>query len=178
MTFERLKPYLILVVFGLGIYVALVPGITFAPTPRVVLFFIISTIPALLFGSEIQSRFQVSLPGFIFSVAGAGAIFFGALFLLDHLAKPEVRIAVFSFYDEDGEELYIDAPGILEVKDTHLGLSVNNFSKKNTLILIFPEQVPEVEVAVRKIFGGKVYRRNLSYSGNRKMNLTLGKELN
>lgn len=178
MTLDRLRPYIILLVLGLGLYVALAPGITYAPTPRVVLFFIISTIPALLFGSEIRSHFKVSLPGFIFSVAGAGAIFFGALFLLDHLAKPEERIAVFSIYDEDGEELYIDAPGILEVKDTPSGLSVNDFCKKNTLILIFPEQVPDVEIAVRKIMGGKVYRGSLSYSGNRKMNLKLGQELN
>lgn len=164
-------------ILALGGYIALTPGISYAPTPRVILFFIISTIPALLFGSEIKSHFKVTLPGFIFSVAGAGAIFFGALFILDHLAKPEEQIAVFSIYDEDGEELIIDAPGILEVKDTQSGLVVNDFVKRNTLVLIFPEQVTEVEVAIRKIAGSKAYRGVLRYSGNRQMNLTLGKDL-
>lgn len=165
------------VILGVGIYVALSPSIVYAPAPRVVLFFIISVIPAILFGSEISSKFNLSLPGFAFAVAGAGAVFFGALFSLNYLAKPEQQIAVFSFYDEEGNPFPIDAPGIVKLNLAQTGLTVTDVAKGNDLILIFPEQVAQVEIEVTKFVADKPFQGILTYAGNRTRKLTLGKEL-
>jgi hypothetical protein len=174
---NKLKPYLIVVILGLGIYIALAPNIVYAPTPRVVLFFVLSVIPAVLFGSDVASKFDVSLPGFVFTVAGAGAVFFGSLFFLDRLSKPEQQIAVFAIYDENGDEFSIDAPGILETKFSDKALSVTRFTAGNNLVVIFPEQVAEVEILVRKIVGAKPYRGKIKYAGTIKRDIILGSDL-
>jgi hypothetical protein len=172
-----MRTVLILVVLGLGLYVALVPNLVYAPTPRIVLFFILSVIPAILFGSEVSSRFNVTLPGFVFAVAGAGAVFFGSLFLLDFLSKPEEKIAVFTFRDENGNDLRIDAPDMLQISLSNTALPVSKFTEGSTLVVIFPEQVGEVNISIVKITGDKPYRGKIGYAGTRKMDLQLGKDL-
>jgi hypothetical protein len=174
---KYLKPLILVVILGLGIYIAVSPNIVYAPAPRIVLFFILSIVPAILFGSEIASRFEVSLPGFAFTVVGAGAVFFGSLFLLDRFSKPEEKIAVFSFYDENGNPLAIDAPGMIRISLGETGLSVTDVYKGNNLIVIFPEQVSEVHVDVYPVADEKPYHGVLTYAGTRKSRLSLGTDL-
>src|SRR5262245_45747205 len=82
-----------LIILSLGIWVALSPSVIYAPTPRVVLYFLLSLIPAIIFGVEASSRFEFRLPGFCFTTAGAFAVCLGVLFLLTYLSKPEEKIA-------------------------------------------------------------------------------------
>ena len=174
---KKYQPYLIFIILALGCFVALYSDLIFSPTRRIVLFFVLAVVPALLFGSEATARFELKLPGYVFAVTGSGAIFFGAIYLMDHLAKPEERIAVYYFIDENGQNLLVDADGILEVKQAEGGLTVTQFVDGNTCVLIFPEQVEKVPIEVRKFPQGRVYRTELSYVGTRTSYLQLGKDL-
>lgn len=176
MTVEKLSPYLLVVILGLGIYVALSPGLFYAPTPRIVLFFIISVIPAILFGNEAKAKFDIKLPGFIFSVVGSGAIFFGSLFLLDKVSKPAIQIAVYQFYDERSKPVALDGVGVFEIRENTLGTKVNSFIRGNTLVVIFPEQIGEIKVELHKT-SLKSYTGILDYTGVRESEIYLGKDL-
>ena len=56
-----------------GLYVALSPSLVYAPVPKVILFCLVSFLPAILFGAEASSQFKLGLPGFVFATTGAAA---------------------------------------------------------------------------------------------------------
>lgn len=167
----------VFLILGLGLFVALSPTVVYAPTPKVILFFLISFLPSLLFGAEATSRFKLRLPGFAFTTAGACAVCLGAMLLLNHLSKPEEKIAVYKVYDESNEPVALDWQGAFEVMVTAQGLSVTKFIEGHTAVLIFPEQVGSVEVRIKKAPIGPTYSGSIGYAGNRTSNLVLGQEL-
>lgn len=175
---NTLKIIVIVAILSLGIYVALSPGVVYAPTPRIVLYFLICFLPSLLLGAEATSRFELQLPGFVFTTAGACAICFGALLLVTHLAKPEEKIAVYQIYDEHNEPVALDWDGAIDIPITAQGLSVTRFIDRNSVIVIFPEQVSLVEIRIKKSYTGHTYTGNISYSGNRTAKIVLGESLN
>src|SRR4051812_11803846 len=91
------------VILAMAVFVALSPAVVYAPAPRVVLFFLVAFIPALLFGAEVSAQLKLQLPGLCFTVAGVFAFCLGALFVMEHLAKPEEKIAVFQVVDQSGQ---------------------------------------------------------------------------
>jgi hypothetical protein len=167
----------ILLILGLGLFVALSPGVVYASTPKIVLFFLISFLPGLLLGAEASSRFNFRLFGFAFTTAGACAVCFGSLWLLTHLSKPEEKIAVYQIYDENNDPVALDWQGAFEVLVTSQGLTVTKFIDGNNTVLIFPEQVGSVEVRVKKAPIGPAYSGTVGYAGNRTSKLFLGKQL-
>lgn len=167
----------VFLILGLGLFVALSPTIVYAPTPKIVLFFLISFLPSLLFGAAASSRFKLELPGFVFTTAGACAVCLGTLLLLNHLSKPEEKIAVYQVYDENKEPVSLDWQGAFEVMVTAQGLSVTKFIEGHTAVLIFPEQVGSVEVRIKKAPIGPTYVGTVGYAGNRTSNLVLGQQL-
>lgn len=171
----------IVVVFaglGLGMYVALSPGVVYAPVPRVVLFALISLLPAVLFGAEAASRFQLKFGGFVFATAGAAAVSLGTLMLLTYLSKPQQQIAVFHVFDENGTPVNnLDRSGAVEVPVTSQGISITRFIEGNTVVLIFPEQVGECDLRIKPLSMGKTYSGKVRYSGNRESELRLGTHL-
>jgi len=168
----------VLAALALGIYVALSPGIVYAPVPRVILFLLVSLLPAVLFGAEAASRFELKIPGFVFATAGAAAVSLGILVTLHHLSKPQQQIAVFHILDEEGQPVTnLDRQGAVQVPLTNEGISITPFVDGNTIVLIFPEQVGECEIRVRPISMGKTYSGKVSYSGNRESALRLGTHL-
>ena len=100
-----------LIILGVAVFVALSPRIVYAPQPRVVLYFLLSILPAILFGTEAAVRLKLDLPGFSFISSGAAAVCFAMLWLLNHFSKPAEKIAVFYIYDEH------DNPVDLQWKD-------------------------------------------------------------
>lgn len=175
---NTLKIITIMLILALGIYVALSPGVVYAPTPRIVLYFLICFLPSLLLGAEASSRFELQLPGFVFTTAGACAVCFGALLLITHLAKPEEKIAVFQIYDEKNDPVALDWEGALDIPVTGSGLSVTKFIDGNSIIVVFPEQVGNVELRIKKSHSGRTYAGDITYSGNKTSKLILGQQLN
>lgn len=165
-------------ILGVGIFVALSPGLIYAPAPKIVLYCLISFLPAILFGAEAVSKFELKLPGFAITAFGAAALSFGFLMLLTYLTKPQQQIAVFHVLDESRQPITnLDREGVLEVPITDQGLSITRFVDGNTIILIFPEQVGECLIRIRPSSRGVSYSGKISYSGNRESELILGKNL-
>ena len=164
-------------ILAVGIFVALSPSVIYAPTPKIVLYFLISLLPAIMFGAEASSRFEFKLPGFCFTTAGAFAACLGILVVLAHLSKPEEKIAVYHVFDESGQSVALDWNGALEVPVTSQGLTVTKFVDGNTVILIFPEQVGEAELRVKQYSSGPTYSGSVGYAGSRTVKLLLGDQL-
>ncbi|RFM32171.1 hypothetical protein [Chitinophaga silvisoli] len=167
----------IIAILMLGIYVALSPGLVYAPAPRIILYFLICFLPSLLLGVEASSRFQLKLPGFVFTTAGGCAICFGALVLLNHLSKAEEKIAVFQVFDEHNEPVFLDWKDALKIPPTPNGLTITKFIDGNNFIAVFPEQVGKAEVQIKKSPTGPLYVGDITYSGSRTSKLVLGKDL-
>lgn len=161
-----------------GLYVALSPSVIYAPVPKIVLLCLVSFLPAILFGAEAAAKFDLQLPGFAFTTAGAAAISLGTLLLLSHLTKPEQQIAVYQVVDEHRQPvLGLDRDGAIEVQLSNQALAVTKFIDGNSVVLIFPEQVGEVEMRVRPVLLGPTFFGKVSYAGNRQSELMLGRDL-
>ncbi len=166
----------IVLVLGLALYVAFTPDVVYAPVPKMVLFFLISIIPATLIGADVASKFSLKLPGIAFTTVGACAIFFAALTMLTKYAKPEEQIAVYEIIDENDEKVPLEW-GAVDIPITHKGMTVTKFVSGNAVALIFPEQVGKVPIRVKKAPAGKTYSGSVTYAGSRTSTLKLGKEL-
>src|ERR1700730_11393913 len=138
-----------IVILVLGVIVALSPSLVYAPTPRVILFFLIAILPGLIFGFEASSRLEFRLPGLVFTTAGAFAACLGALIIMNNLAKPQEKIAVFRILDSNGDSVSLDANSAVDVPVTQSGLGVTKFVDRDTVILIFPEQVGSAELRIK-----------------------------
>lgn len=176
--FSVARIFIAVAILAVGIYVALSPQVVYAPAPKIVLYCLISFLPAILFGAEAAAKFELKLQGFVFSVFGAAAVALGTLILLTYLSKPEQQIAVFHIFDEDGQPVSnLDRHGAVEVPLSNSGLSVTKFIDGNTLVLIFPEQVGECVIRVRPLPIGKTYVGKVAYAGNRESSLAFGNQL-
>lgn len=165
------------VVLALAVYVAMFPRVVYAPVPRTVLFFLLSVLAAVTFGSEVASKFELELPGFCFVTGGAAAVSFGMLGFLTHLTKPAEKIAVFHVDDEANNPVDLEVPGAIEIRLGPSAVQVTKFADKNTLVLIFPEQVEEAELRVKKTNLDPPYIGRVGYAGSRRTTLTLGVDL-
>ena len=166
-----------ILILGLAIFVALNPGVVYAPSPRVILYFLVSFLPALLFGAEVSARFKLKLPGFCFTTAGVFAACLGTLVVLDYLSKPQEKIAVFQVFDETGEPVNLDAKAAVDIPITRSGLTITKLVDGNTVVLIFPEQTGSAELRVKPVTTGPTYSGDVTYAGSRTLKLKLGQEL-
>lgn len=170
--------FVALALLGLGFYVALGPSVGYTPTQRIVLLLLVSLIPTLLLAAEVKSvYFEIKTPALVLGATGVGAFFFVTLHYIVQQTKPEEQIAVFYVVDEEGADVSLEPEYALMVSTTARGLAVRRFVDANTMILIFPEQVPSVEIAVRKLPHGPAYRGEVSYAGVRTSRLQLGTHL-
>ena len=165
------------VVLVVAVYVAIAPRVVYAPVPRTVLFFLLSVLASVTISSEIASRFELNLPGFCFATGGAAAVCFAMLGFLTHLSKPAEKIAVFHVNDEKNNPVDLQIPGAIDVLLSATGLQVTKFVDRNTLVLIFPEQVEEVELRVKKTNLVSPYFGRVGYGGSRQTTLKLGEHL-
>ncbi len=100
------------------------------------------------------------------------------LVLLTRLAKPEQQIAVFHIVTAAGDPVAgLNRPDALTIPPSREGLSVTKFVDGHAVVLIFPEQVPEVDLAVRPVSFGPTYRGTIGFAGNRQRTLVLGRDL-
>jgi len=163
----------------LAFYVALSPNLVYAPVPRIILYFLVSLLPAILLSAESAARFELSIKNFYFFTTGAAAIMFALLFILTWLSKPEQQIAVYHVFDQQGQRVELDKfEDAVDIPVTREGYSVTKFVDRNTIVVIFPEQVGEVELTIcRFISCEQRYSGKIGYAGNREANLILGRDL-
>lgn len=174
---EIVRIIMALAILIVALVVALSPRVVYAPQPRVVLYFLMSVLVAILLGAEAVAQLELKLPGFVLVSSGAAAVCFAMLWLLNHLSKPEEKIAVFYVSDEEGRSVDLQWKGAVEVPLTAQGLQVTKLVSENAVLLIFPEQVGETEIHIRKTAGGPQYIGTVSYAGSRSARLQLGREL-
>lgn len=170
--------FIVFLILLLGLYVALSPSVIYAPVPKIVLLCLISFLPAILFGAEAAAKFDLKLPGFAFTTAGAAAISLGTLLLLSYLTKPEQQIAVYRIVDQQRQPvLGLDRDGAVKVQLSNQALVVTKLIDENNVVLIFPEQVGEVDMLVKPVLTGPTYFGKVSYAGTRESELMLGRDL-
>lgn len=174
---DKVQIVVTILVFFVVIYILYFPNVVYTPTQKTVLFFLISILPAILFGSKIKATFQLKLRYFCFTTAGVLAGCLGTLIVLYTISKPEEQIAIFHIFDESEQEVNLDWKGSLEILTTDRGLTVTKFVDGNTIVLIFPEQVEEAKLYVKPTSIGPTYKGIVSYAGSRQSILFLGKEL-
>ncbi len=150
--------------------VAIFLPISYTPTQRTMLFFVNSILLAILFGKNAQTKFNLKLPGFVFSTVGAAAIAMGCMVLLHHLNSPDISIGVYEIFDEQGKRIE------LENSDIKVPVGINAstpeiFVRGNSLIVIFPHGCEKVSVEIKKYFG------DIRYIINKKECLHFGKDL-
>ncbi len=167
-----------LAILALGIFVALSPGISYAPVPRITLLALVALLPAILLGTEAGAKLKLRLPGIALVAFGSIAVFFTALWILTQYSKPEQQIAVFYIVDQQHQPINnLDRDGALEVLRTSQGLSVNPLIDGNAMVLIFPEQITQLTIVVRPVSFGPSYSGTVTYAGNRQTYLVLDKDL-
>jgi hypothetical protein len=167
----------ILVGLAIAAFVALSPNVAYAPTPRIILYLLTSLIPAILFAGEVSTRLQLRLPGLVFTATGTAAFTLTTLIILTHYSKPEAQIAVFHVVDENDDRVPLDWQGAVETPVSGTGIGVTRFVDGNALVLIFPEQLPEVELRVKRTSGGRPCVGTVGYAGTRQYKLVLGRDL-
>lgn len=167
----------ILVALGVGVAVVFVPGLVYTPPQKVVVFFLLALCPALLLADRASARFEMKLPGMVFTATGAAAILFGSLFALDHLAKPQQQIAVFEVLDDLRNPYPLDSSEFRLHPDHSTGLVPTRFIDGSTLVLMFPQQLPAVTVSLTDPLSRKTYRGTITYAGNLTSDLIVGKDL-
>jgi hypothetical protein len=172
--FQMICGFLIL---ALIIYVAVRPTVVYAPTPRVILLFAVSTLPALLFGSQVKAQFDIKLGWLVFTTSGIFAACLGVLTVLIHFSKPEEKITVFQVFDEHKQPVNLEAKDAVGVPVTPSGLSVTKFVDGNTIIMVFPEQAGQAELRVKPMSTGPAYVAEVSYAGSRTAKLFFGQQL-
>jgi hypothetical protein len=171
---DSVRIIMALAILVVAVVVALSPRVVYAPQPRVVLYFLMSVLVAILLGAEAMAQLELKLPGFVLISSGAAAVCFAMLSLLNHLSKPEEKIAVFYIYDEHGQPVDLQWKGAIEVPLTPQGLQVTKLVSENAVLLIFPEQVGQTEIRLRKSADGRQYTGPVSYAGSRSGRLRLG----
>ncbi len=167
----------ILVSLGIAAFVALSPNLVYAPTPRIILYLLTSLIPAILFAGELSARLELRLPGFFFAATGATAVALGTLIILTYYSKPEAQIAVFYVLDQNANPVPLDWKGAIEIPVSASGITATRFVDGNALVVIFPEQLAQVELHVRARSDARACVGTVSYAGARQSKLVLGKDL-
>ena len=170
----KLRPWLVAAAFIVAIYVAVNPAIGYAPVPRVILFFVMAILFTLIFVGELDARFEMKVPGFIFSCTGALAAACGLLLLLNHLAASEVQATRFTLRHTKAPELKLDAR-MVKVKALQGVSSVPYFVDGEDVYVIYPQGVTNAELRVNA-FGDAWVRKELSYAGNRQVIYYLDKD--
>src|SRR5258706_11491271 len=165
-------------VLGLGIFVAVAPAIGYSPQQRAVLYLLISLLPAILSAGAATAKFEMKLAGFAATAAGSAALLLIVLLLLNREFKPDLQIAVFHLYTKSGRELVgLEREGVVKLTSP-LAADVTKYISKNTLVVIFPEQIPNCKLRVQPDLGtDKIYSKTISYTGPRQTDLFLEKDL-
>jgi hypothetical protein len=162
-----LRPWLIGAAFLVALYIALNPSIGYAPVPRVVLFFVLALLFTLVSVGELDAKFEMKLPGFLFTSTGVLAAMCGLLWLLNHLAASEVQATRFTLRYKGVHKLTF-APNMIDVKGLQGVGSMPYFIDGEDLYLIYPAGVNTAEVRVNPV-GLKWYHKELGYAGNRQV---------
>ena len=167
----------ILASLAIAVVVALSPTAVYAPTPRIILYLLASLIPAILFAGELSARLELHLPGFVFAATGAAALALATLIILTHYSKPEAQIAVFYVVDGNDNPVALDWKGAIEIPVSGTGITATRFVDGNALVLIFPEQLSQVDLRIKPSSNARPCVGTVSYAGTRQSKLVLGKHL-
>jgi hypothetical protein len=163
-------------ILALGLWVALKPDIAYAPTSRVVLFFLLTFLPAILFAGELNANFHLNLGQFVASGTGAFAAMMIVLFTLDWLAKEDRQLGVFSIERENGTSLPVDGAGVLATEKDGLGRQPSVFAEGNQVLILFDKDAPHATLVYHAPDGTEL-RAPVQYSGSHVIpRLRIGRE--
>ncbi len=135
----------------LALIVALNPNVAYAPTPRVILYFLMSVFPAIIFAGELQAKFEFTVGKFVAAGSGVFAAMLILLLTLDYLTKVELPVTVYEVVraDDNTKPYAIDGPGAVMVESDSKGRSATVFTKANQLLVIFHKESPKAYLKIR-----------------------------
>jgi hypothetical protein len=157
-------------------YVVFFPNVTYAPVPRLMLFLLASAAIATFVGAEASTKLDLKLPGFVFVTAGTAGLAVAIFWLLSSMLKPELQVAIYQIQDEEGKDLRVDIPGLVQLNEPS-GRPSFFVAQGNYLVVTFPELVPEQSIRIRKTTDGDYYNGTVSYAGAHRALLKLGTDL-
>jgi len=141
-----LDAVVILACLSLAIYVAASSSAVYEKTPRVVLFTVVSLLVAVLFATRAQAKFDLKLPGMVFTATGAMAVFMGLIVVLSYLTKSDDRVMVLSFKERSGIELPLDTAD-LRITTLH-GRNLEKCIEGSRAYVILSDDIPGISVTV------------------------------
>ena len=167
-----------LAVLFLMIWVAFSPQISYANTPKTILFFLASIWFAIQVGTEATTRFKLEFPGFLFVTTGSAALCLGTLWVLTALSNPGVQVGVYEVLDEKGNPLNLEPDYAFTLGEgSKDGVQARYFINGNRLALIYPEQVVSQSITIKKSLAGERYVGVLSYAGEVVQRIRLGTQI-
>lgn len=113
----------------------------------------------------------------MFVTGGTAALAMGLLWFLTNTLRPELQVAIYDVYDEEGHEVNVELPRVVEIREIPTNRPGFFIARRNQLVVIFPELVSEQALKIRKTTDTPFYEGKVSYAGTRKASLKLGTDL-
>ena len=159
----------------IALYVMFHPGVAYAPVQRSLIFVTVAFMVALGCGQQVASaRLEIKLGWLAATYTGVFAVVFGLSWWLTKLSAPHTAVAVYHVYNEDTSQYRLDLKGTVDIKETKEGSFARAFVDGNTMVIIFPEQAPEIEVGIRfPPMTGNQKWTTLSFAGTSETDLVI-----
>lgn len=175
MQYVRIAATCLLVV--VLIVVIFTPSVYYPPTQRTILYLVASLLIGLLVGAETTTQFKLDLKWFSFVSVGSAALVIFLCWWLTYLSKPDVKMAVYQIRDEKGNTVDLNWAGAVELPTMPNGTKANAFIRGSEIVLIYPEQLEQQTLRIRKTPDDPGYETTVSFAGVRQFTLSFGKEL-
>lgn len=147
---QKIGDYVFMAVcLGVVVYVALQPSLAYAQTPKMVLFFVVSLLAAIVLASRlnpVEAQLEIKTKQIAFTAGGATAVLFALLILLAYLTTPEEHAMVLSFEEESGQAMSLDA-NVLKV--TAGGREPSLCAEGERAYVLFRDNMPTLSIRLQ-----------------------------
>lgn len=173
-SFDNFSRVLIFISLILAISSIFIP-INYTITNKVILFFVCSFIPALLWGksSTTEANFNVGI--FKIKTVGATAVLIAVLIALNHLTTPKHSIGIYSILDENGKKINLDSV-VINCDMSNFGLKGTILTDRENIAIIFPKGIESLNVTLKKNDFVEYYGA-VNFTPDKKQVLELGSDL-
>ena len=160
------------------LFVILRPGLIFSSVQRTIIFLIVGVMTAMAIGNQAVATMKIKLGWLVATYGGTAAVVVGLLWFLTSLSRPEVQVSVFHIITPDGSPYALEDGSVVEIETTKVGITPTSCTSRNTLIVLFPEQVEKVNLGIRyPPISGERYVGRITYTGTDGGTLIIGKDL-
>lgn len=164
-------------ILGVAIFVALNPEKMYVGPPKVILFILVAMLPGVLLATEVTTRFQLQLPGFLLTATGSVAVVFGSFYMLEKFSTPAELVGIYTLLDEENQPLEAaENEDVVTLRSDASPIPLLPIVKSNSVVVVFPQQIPIVTMTVHPCRECPRYRGTVSFM-ERSRELKLGAQL-